>query len=294
MRKRSQTIQADSFEEFVELSIAQGPDMNSNSPYISESPYCSPPKYHQKYDQPLLEVDDDSFEEELNQVPCLDNFTDFCSPTDAYDGTTTPGTDSTGYTSRTLSAGSTSECDGWSPFYVKAGKTRVVKVMAIGQAGTGKHCLVDTVFGEEAQKKMGFTSPFDLVIKHQEQEGCSSTFKFWLRDPTDEKNEPLVKVYYRSINQYIFVYKVNDARSFACLDKAIERVKSDVGEDKFKGILLANIPDGPTCERQVAYEEGLRLKQKYKLSQFLEIKYSSSALEKVVFEFINSKDKLKN
>lgn len=266
--------------------------MNSSSSYLSESPYCSPPKFSQKYEQPLLEEEDDSFEEDFAQVPCLDHFSEFCVPMDSYDGTTTPSTDYTGYTSRTLSAGSTGECDGWSPFfnpYVKAGKPRVVKVMAIGQTGTGKHCLVDTVFGEDAQKDMGFTSPFDLVIKHQEQEGFSSTFKFWLRDPTDEKNEPLVKVYYRSINQYIFVYKVNDANSFACLDRAIERVKNEVGEDKFKGILLGNIPDGTACERQVAYEEGLRLKQKHKLSQFLEIKYSSSALEKVVFEFLNSK-----
>jgi len=207
----------------------------------------------------------------------------------------------TGLSSRNLCGASASfDYDVLSPCFspasntkVKFEKSKIYKVMIVGSTGTGRHSLINSAFRENAGSEKKIRNPFDLVIKHQEQDGCLNTFKFWLRDPSDKKMESLIKIYYKSINLYIFVYKVEDYRSFELLDKTIEQIKTEVSEGKFQGLLIGTISNGNfnVNERKVTHEEGSKLKAKHKLSQFVELKHSSPNIEKALFEFIVAQEK---
>lgn len=295
MRKRSQTIQADTYEEYLELSIAHSIQIDNHNATTPQSPYCyyayPPERNDRQFSPTLMENDEDCFLG--SHEP--ENFT-YCETKGEYcDELRTPSTENTDSDSRILSYGSMTDGENWPMVsselksLVNVERTRMYKAMIVGQAGVGRHRLLNAGFGNTHEEGK-LRNTFDLVIKHQNQGGCANTYKFWLRDPSDEKIEPLIKVYYKSINLYIFIYRIDDRKSFECLDKAIGKVRKEVSGENFKGLLIANCSNGRAEERKVSHEEGVELKQKYKLSQFLETKYSSEALEKVLFDFIDSRN----
>ena len=128
---------------------------------------------------------------------------------------------STGLSSRNLCGASASfDYDVLSPCFSPASntkfkfeKSKIFKVMIVGSTGTGRHSLINSAFRENIGSEKKIRNPFNLVIKHQKQDGCLNTFKFWLRDPSDKKMESLIKIYKKSINLYVFVYKVEDYRN---------------------------------------------------------------------------------
>lgn len=299
MRKRSQTIQADTYEEYVEMSIAHAPDLsqkNYKDDYkFLESPYCEPPEFFKgskgtsRQNLSLSEEDlsvtyfyfEDSAPVHLdNQNDAHDDITSFSTKGSSRNLSGTSGSLDNDFFSPCLSP--TLSLD------LKTKCSKVFKAMIIGLTGTGRHSLLNHVFPDKKPDQgKKIRNPFDLVIKNQEKEDVSNTFKFWLRDPSDEKIDPLINVYYKSINCYIFIYKTDNPRSFECLEKAVAKIKKEVPSGKFRGLLIGN---GDPSKRKVSFEDGLNFKNKHSLSEFIEVQPSSQNLNEILLDFLNKKD----
>jgi len=297
MRKRSQTIQADTYDEYLEMSIAQAPDLSQkvlkNDFALLESPYCEPPEFMKSQQRSNSNIHNVSLSEEDLKVTYF-YFDD--NQNDVHDENTSF---STRGSSRNLSGTSGSlESDFFSPCLsptlsldLKTQASRVYKAMIVGLTGTGRHSLVNKVFQDKKHDQgKKIRNPFDLVIKNQEKDDVSNTFKFWLRDPSDEKIEPLINVYYKSIDCYIFIYKTDNLHSFECLDRAVAKIKKAVLPGKFRGLLIGNTSNQNSSQRKVSFEDGLNFKNKYSLSEFVEIHSSSQDLNHVLLDFINKKE----
>jgi len=194
MRKSSQTIQADTYQEYLEIS--GGPNIRGNNLVYVESPYNEPQSFLEEKNQfnpkrpGNLEMEDYNF----TIVGFDDNPYNLDIQMEQLDESKSV---STGLSSRNLCGASASfDYDVLSPCFSPASntkfkfeKSKIFKVMIVGLTGTGRHSLINSAFRENIGSEKKIRNPFDLVIKHQEQDGCLNTFKFWLRDPSDKKME---------------------------------------------------------------------------------------------------------
>jgi len=144
------------------------------------------------------------------------------------------------------------------------------KVMVIGGRNTGKHSLINALFaqtGEDSDVLESNKNCFDLMIKHKEDFLSKKTYQFWIREVPDNRYTPLIQIYYKSVQMFVFVYSIDDRNSFVQVKEAIQEILKEVPKIKFCGILIANKNDQA---REIAYEEGLKLKTEYSLSWFVE------------------------
>mmetsp|Transcript_17368 Transcript_17368/g.15283 ORF Transcript_17368/g.15283 Transcript_17368/m.15283 type:complete len:98 (+) Transcript_17368:316-609(+) len=85
------------------------------------------------------------------------------------------------------------------------------KMMMIGARGTGRHTLLDLVFDGESSKNSNndIRNVTDLIMKTRKSGNTETRYKFWIQDPCEKKIETLYRVYYKSIESYIFVFRLN-------------------------------------------------------------------------------------
>jgi len=285
MRRRSSTIQASSLEEFYDISISQGLEMQSTSFDFLESSYCYPlPEYtcaknklssfkHGKTLQTkgsleLAEVEEDNFFDD-------DDYFDGETPSTECGSPMAKSID----TLRRFSGLSSTE----KPVFSQ-NEVQIVKSMVIGVPGTGKYSLIDNMFDEVKEETEKLKNGFDLVIKTKEEIGVTKTFKIWIQDPSYQHIDTLLQVYYRSIPKYVFTYKAEDRESFEILDRVIGQVKAKVG-DKFRAILIGSVTESEET-RKVGHEEGENLRRKYQLESFVEGNGASEDLKATFFNFL--------
>ena len=149
-----------------------------------------------------------------------------------------------------------------------------VKIMVVGAKGVGRHTFVNNLFESNGEEEHSIRTTLDLVVKKREGENAMNIFKFWIKDASSQDFEHLVKAYYKTVGLYIFLYQVDDRRSFECLDQAIRKAQEEVKGRRFVGLLVGgvkNILSG--CNREVHHQEGEELRNKYGLSNFLELNF---------------------
>jgi len=304
MRRRSDTIKADSFDEFFQLSVSQSPDCLVSDPSsLMESPYCYFPSNsdwldevqtfpdtkvkalqgYQKHYGMILETTEDDQEQE-------------------YFHTTTPSTD-TGSMNCSAQNDSffSSQNNSLSRFCkVDCGQKVKIhgegeqggllyKVMIVGSMGTGRHTIIDSLFKEESKEKKGepkLRNALDLLIRSRKEKGEVERFKFWIRDPSYQKFDPLIKVYYKSIDYYVFLYKACDKESLEAVEKAIQEVLNEVPETRFKGVLIGNSFGKTNDEKEIMTQEGEKIKEKYKLERFVKVEDLEKDFEAFKEEFM--------
>jgi len=285
MRRRSSTIQASSLEEYYDISISQGLEMQSSSSFdFPESSYCYPlPEYTAaknkvaSFNKAKAILQTKGSLELLEMEECSDDDEDF-------DGET-PSTECGSPMAKSLdtlrrfSGFSTAEKS-----IVVPNEVQIIKSMVIGVHGTGKYSLIDNMFDEVKEETEKAKNGFDLIIKNKEEIGLTKTFKFWIQDPSYQHIDSLLQVYYRSIARYVFTYKVEDRESFEILDRVIGQVKAKVG-DKFRAILIGSVTEGEEA-RKVDSEEGENLRRKYNLESFSEGNGASEELKARFFSFL--------
>lgn len=286
MRRRSSTIQASSLEEFYDISISQGLEMQSSSCFdFPESSYCYPlPEYMpaknklSSLKQAKTLQTQGSLELAEIEENCLFDDDDF------FDGET-PSTEAGSPmaksidTLRRFSGLSSTE----KPIVVP-NEVQIIKAMVIGVHGTGKYSLIDNMFDEVKEEGEKLKNGFDLIIKNKEEIGLTKTYKIWIQDPSYKHIDTLLQVYYRSIPSYVFTYKVEDRESFEILDRVIGQVKSKVG-DKFRAVLIGSATESEEA-RKVGHEEGENLRRKYQLESFVEGNGASEDLKATFFNFL--------
>jgi len=163
--------------------------------------------------------------------------------------------------------------------------TSLHKIMIIGTMKSGRHSLINTLFEEKISGNPDIRNALDLVTKSRVVGSVEQKFKFWIQDPTEEKLDPLIRVYLKSINTYIFIYNLTNRKSFEALDTAIQKTKSQIDQENFFGILIGNFSDQEQS-REVTYEEGLKLSKKYNLGNFFETNCYDDTIRHKIFQLI--------
>lgn len=160
------------------------------------------------------------------------------------------------------------------------------KIMVVGGRRAGKHTLVNSIFPEskkEDQLLENSENCLDLIIKRKEDHYTCKKYQFWIRELFNDRYDSLIKIYYKSIQLFVFVYSLDDRESFTQVDEAIKSISSELTSNKFVGILIGNKNDKL---REVQYDEGLDLKNKYNLSWFVETNmYIESLTPQVLRKF---------
>jgi GTPase SAR1 family protein len=147
-----------------------------------------------------------------------------------------------------------------------------VKCMIIGSAAVGKHTLIESSFSATTTppETRGQTGAYlDLIIKKKDNGKLSVKYQFWVRKLVDDRYDSLIKVYYKMVSAFVFVYNISDKKSFDNLKEAIETTKEEIGTSKFVGLLIGMKSDKDS-DREVTYDEAYELKKAYGLSYFIE------------------------
>jgi len=282
-RKRSTTIEANSYEEFLQLSGV--PDNNSTPP-----PELPTPLYPetQSESQPV-----NTYKEVFKpQIQRRGSYWDDVelAPSSSPDGRSFCEDDTTFCSSRSKSE----------DLILVKGTLPVKhrKVMVVGGKQTGRHTLIDSLFEKNKKENSKMRSALDLMIKKHEKDDHVNVFKFWIKDADCQEFEQLFRVHYKNIKTFVFIYKTTDRKTFEGLQAAIEKARAEVPAEHFSGILIGNIRHQPSFfanlfglkkrKREVSVEEGQGLCKKYGLSAFVETKLESSNWKKDVLNFLLS------
>jgi len=171
----------------------------------------------------------------------------------------------------------------------------VKKVMVIGQRGSGKHFLINSAFhSDDNPDALAIQQTMDLILKTEEEaDGHLETkYQFWIRTLDEHRFDSLIKVYYKIVSVFVFVYSTADRSSFEALDEAIENVIKEVPREKFVGVLIANTNESKpeNKEVEVSSAEGLALKQKYNLKLFMDSNEGETVLREKLLDVINVKN----
>jgi len=179
--------------------------------------------------------------------------------------------------------------------------TKHKKIMVIGGKQTGRHTLIDSLFEKNGKDNLKPRNCLDLMIKKHQRNEEQNVFKFWIKDAEMHNFDQIIKIHYKAIKFYIFIYKTTDRKSFECLETAIEKARAEVPAANFFGILVGNARHsqsffanlfGPKKKkREVNSEEGEKLRQKYGLSHFIEANLSTDNWKKEILDFLLSENK---
>jgi len=172
---------------------------------------------------------------------------------------------------------------------LEVNKTLVVKkIMVIGQRGAGKHFLVNSAFhSEDNQNSFSVTQTMDFMLKTEADDLLERKYHFWIRELNEHKFDALVKVYYKIISVFVFVYSTSDRNSFEALNEAIESVSKEVPKEKFVGVLLANSSENNGEHHEVSHAEGIALKEKHNLAFFLDSNEGEAIIKQQLLQALN-------
>lgn len=163
-------------------------------------------------------------------------------------------------------------------------------IMMIGCRRTGKHALIRSVFGEESKEDIALPNQImDLIVKTEKQDNIKTNYHLWLKMLDDHKFDNIIRLYYKRMKMFVFVYSVYDEKTFEELDEVLQSILKDIPKETFSGILLGNrtIMNDMECERQVSYANGLALKEKYNLKLFFETDYNDECLKEQITSVLN-------
>ncbi|XP_005182412.1 ras-related protein Rab-43 [Musca domestica] len=132
------------------------------------------------------------------------------------------------------------------------------KVVLIGDAGTGKTCIVERFKTGNFMERQGNTIGVDFSMKTISLEGKLVKLQIW-DTAGQERFRTITQSYYRSANGVIIVYDITNRNSFANLQKWIEEVR------RYTTSSVLLIVVGNKCdlenEREVEFEEAQQMCQ---------------------------------
>ena len=141
------------------------------------------------------------------------------------------------------------------------------KIIVIGDSGVGKSCLTIQAIQDKFEELYRATVGFEflsfnvrinkVVIKLQIWDTCGQ-----------EVYKSLITGIYRNSSLAIILYSVTNRNTFQHIDTWIKELSQNSTKN-IKIILVGNKSDLEK-ERKISYEEGEKLKNKYKLDYFIE------------------------
>lgn len=106
----------------------------------------------------------------------------------------------------------------------------------------------------------------------------------------DHKYDNLVKVYYKTMSVFLFVYSISDKESFLMIQDGIDTVMTEINKEKFVGILIGTYSSKDQL-REVSYDDGENLRKKFNLSLFLEANPNENSLKDSLGKFMQTQIK---
>ena len=111
-----------------------------------------------------------------------------------------------------------------------------IKVILVGEMGTGKTSLINTAIGLNFQEKLASTTTNSIMNKTMTINGKSYSVNLW-DTIGQEKYRSLTKIFLKEAKIVIFVYDITNLNSFKELNYWFESTKEIINEKIVMGIV---------------------------------------------------------
>ena len=131
-----------------------------------------------------------------------------------------------------------------------------IKVILVGEMGTGKTSLINSAIGLAFQEKLNSTTTSSIVNKKMELKGKKYSINLW-DTIGQEKYRALTKIFMKGAKIVIFVYDITSRHTFTELNFWFESTKEIINDNIVMGI-IGNKSD-LFLKEEVSEEEGRKL-----------------------------------
>ncbi|XP_062249432.1 RAB33B, member RAS oncogene family a [Platichthys flesus] len=119
-------------------------------------------------------------------------------------------------------------------------RTRIFKIIVIGDSGVGKTCLTYRFCAGKFPEKTEATIGVDFRERLDEIDGEKIKIQLWDTAGQERFRKSMVQHYYRNVHAVVFVYDVTNAASFRSLPAWIEECKQHALGTEVPRILVGN------------------------------------------------------
>ncbi|XP_067104406.1 RAB33B, member RAS oncogene family a [Osmerus mordax] len=137
-------------------------------------------------------------------------------------------------------------------------RTRIFKIIVIGDSGVGKTCLTYRFCAGKFPEKTEATIGVDFREKVIEIDGEKIKVQLWDTAGQERFRKSMVQHYYRNVHAVVFVYDMTSAASFRSLPAWIEECKQHALGQEVPRILVGN-----KCDLQDSIQVGTDLAQQF-------------------------------
>ncbi|KAJ8272129.1 hypothetical protein COCON_G00109880 [Conger conger] len=137
-------------------------------------------------------------------------------------------------------------------------RSRIFKIIVIGDSGVGKTCLTYRFCAGKFPDKTEATIGVDFREKVIEIDGEKIKVQLWDTAGQERFRKSMVQHYYRNVHAVVFVYDVTNAASFRSLPAWIEECRQHSLGQEVPRILVGN-----KCDLRHALQVSTELAQKF-------------------------------
>uniref|UniRef100_A0A3Q3GQK5 small monomeric GTPase n=1 Tax=Labrus bergylta TaxID=56723 RepID=A0A3Q3GQK5_9LABR len=137
-------------------------------------------------------------------------------------------------------------------------RTRIFKIIVIGDSGVGKTCLTYRFCAGKFPEKTEATIGVDFRERLVEIDGEKIKIQLWDTAGQERFRKSMVQHYYRNVHAVVFVYDVTNAASFRSLPAWIEECKQHALGTEVPRILVGN-----KCDLQDSIQVGTDVAQQF-------------------------------
>lgn len=137
-------------------------------------------------------------------------------------------------------------------------RTRIFKIIVIGDSGVGKTCLTYRFCAGKFPEKTEATIGVDFRERLVEIDGEKIKIQLWDTAGQERFRKSMVQHYYRNVHAVVFVYDVTNAGSFRSLPAWIEECKQNALGTEVPRILVGN-----KCDLQDSVQVGTDMAQQF-------------------------------
>ncbi|XP_030001746.1 RAB33B, member RAS oncogene family a [Sphaeramia orbicularis] len=137
-------------------------------------------------------------------------------------------------------------------------RTRIFKIIVIGDSGVGKTCLTYRFCAGKFPEKTEATIGVDFRERLVEIDGEKIKIQLWDTAGQERFRKSMVQHYYRNVHAVVFVYDVTNAVSFRSLPAWIEECKQHALGTEVPRILVGN-----KCDLQDSVQVGTDVAQQF-------------------------------
>ncbi|KAM3842722.1 RAB33B, member RAS oncogene family a [Diretmus argenteus] len=137
-------------------------------------------------------------------------------------------------------------------------RTRIFKIIVIGDSGVGKTCLTYRFCAGKFPEKTEATIGVDFRERLVEIDGEKIKIQLWDTAGQERFRKSMVQHYYRNVHAVVFVYDVTSAASFRSLPAWIEECKQHALGTEVPRILVGN-----KCDLRDSVQVGTDVAQQF-------------------------------